>query len=43
MPVAWLESINEVVPLSNCPRNQMPIYMIAGMGSRKGIIKIGMK
>ena len=43
MPVAVFESIRDVVPLSNCPTNQMPMYMMAGMGRKKGMIKMGMK
>jgi len=43
MPVALFESISEVVPLRSCPRNQMPMKIIAGIGKNRGIIKMGIK
>jgi hypothetical protein len=41
MPEAVLESMSELVPLSNCPRNHSPIYIMAGMGMNRGMIRIG--
>lgn len=41
MPVAVFDNIREVVPLNNCPRNQMPMYMTAGIGRNSGMMKMG--
>jgi len=42
IPVALFESISDVVPLSNCPRNHIAIKTSAGIGRKKGMMNMGM-